>query len=143
MNIIIRYSHERFEEYFLKIKSNEIFLNYLFNIIEKENEKNNKNVLIKEIIYSLFKIIKTKEQLKILLNQCYDISTFMIVNINNYDLINTILANYNKITVIKYINPHTLSINKDDYNSFIQNFRKLLEKEYISKNQNYDFDDVI
>ena len=101
------------------------------------------NFLEKELIYSIFDIVKTKEQIKILLNQCYDIFTFLFACNKNFLLINDIIGNQNKITVIKYINPNTLSINKEDYNEFISKFKEILEKENELNYQIFDFDEVI
>ena len=143
INIIIRYAHHRFDEYFSIIRNNKLYINYLFQIIEKENENDNKNFLIREIIFSLFEIIENKEQLKIILKQCSDISLFMNV-INSYFLLITkIIENTKKISIINYINIGTLSLNKEYFVEFIQGFSQILNEENLKDNIFFDFDNVI
>ena len=143
MNIIIRYIHEKFEVYFSYIKTNQFYVDFMFKIIEKENEDDNYDFLIREIIYKIFEIIKTKEQLKIILKQCNDISTFLFCCNKNLSLIDNIIGNNSKIAVIKYINPNTLSLNKDYLNEFINGLKELLNQQQILGYAIFDFEDVL
>ena len=143
MNIIIRYAHHRFEEYFSLIKNKKLYIKYLFKIIEEENEKNNKYFLVREIIYILFEVIDNKEYLKIILKQCSDILNFLNIINKFFTLINTIVGNDKKISAINYININTLSLSKEYFDEFIQGFTEILEKENKINNTIINFDEVI
>ena len=143
MNIIIRYINEKFEIYFSYIKTKQFYMDYLFNIIEKENDNDNNNMLISEIIYKIFEIIKTKEQLKIILKQCSDISTFLFCCKKNIKLIDNIKGKSSPIEVIKYINPNTLILHKEYFTEFINSLKEILKQENILGYAIFDFEDVI
>ena len=143
INILLRYAQNRFYEYFQIIKSKNELINYIFELIDNENKNNNKNFLLREILYYLFDIVRTKEKLKILLHQCSDISIFTYVINRNINLIAHIIGNNSLIKVIEYINVHSLSLGNDNFNDFIQNFRRILENQRILGYLIFDFDEII